>query len=275
MNVLENEVVKSLETLIPYLTVAMGSDTSFAITDGEKFLRLVINDIPIPAKEGDSVPEEDTNYRAFKSGKMIIEILPKEVFGFSFRSIVFPIKDVDGRAIGTIAIGKSLENQVKILEVSEALAGSLLQISTTIGQISLGIQGVVVSSSEILSHVTRANEENKRTDEILKFIKNIANQTNLLGLNAAIEAARVGDIGRGFSVVANEIRKLAETSKESIDKINEFLNKTKKSISNIHQQVKGVDDVFQEQAAGIEEITASLQELSSMAEHLRQMSGDF
>ena len=275
MNVLENEVIKSLETLIPYLTVTMGSDTSFAITDGEKFLRLVVNDIPIPAKEGDNVPKEDTNYRAFKSGEMIIEILPKEVFGFSFRSVVFPIKNVGGKVIGTIAIGKSLDKQVKILEVSEIMARSLLQISTTISQISSGIQDVVISSSEILSHVAMVNEENQRADEILKFIKNIANQTNLLGLNAAIEAARAGDIGRGFSVVADEIRKLSATSKESIDKINEFLNKTKNSISSIHQQVKSVDEVFQEQAAGMEEITASLQELSATAEHLRQISSNF
>ncbi|TGE38370.1 chemotaxis protein [Desulfosporosinus fructosivorans] len=272
---LENEVLKSLDTLLPYLIVTMGSDTCFAITDGEKFLRLIVNDIPIPAKEGDNVPKEDTNYRVFKSGKMIIEILPKEVFGFSFRSIVFPIKDVDGKVIGTLAMGKSLDKQVKILEVSEVLAGSLLQISTTIGQISFGIQDVVVSSSEILSHVALVNEENTKADEILKFIKTIANQTNLLGLNAAIEAARAGDVGRGFSVVANEIRKLSTTSKESIDKINEFLDKTKNSISSIHQQVKNVHDVFQEQAAGMEEITASLQELSATAEYLRQISSNF
>lgn len=275
MDVLEDQVIKSLDTLLPYLIATMGSDTSFAVTDGEKFVRLIPNDIPIPAEQGDNVPKEDTNYRAFKSGKMIIEILPIEVFGFSFRSIAFPIKDVDGKVIGTLAIGKSLDKQAKILEVSEIMARSLFQISTTISQISLGIQDVVVSSSEILSHVAMVNEENKKADEILKFIKNIANQTNLLGLNAAIEAARAGDIGRGFSVVANEIRKLSATSKESIDKINAFLSKTKNSIANIHQQVKSVDDIFQEQAAGMEEITASLQELSATAEHLRQISSNF
>jgi uncharacterized protein YoxC len=272
METSDNEVLKSFENLLPYLPAFIGRQTAFCITDGEKFLKIVLVDFPGDARDGDPVPENDTNRKAFKSGETVIEIIPEEVFGFPFHSVSIPIKDDSKRVIGTISVGKSLATQNEILKASETLAGSLAQISATVGSISAGIQDVAVSSSEILSHVKTAYEENKKADKILRFIQDITNQTNLLGLNAAIEAARAGEAGRGFNIIANEIRKLSQSSKESISGINEFLKIIQNAMADIKQRVESVNSFFQEQVAGIEEISAAIQELSTMADHLKQIS---
>ncbi|SKA87007.1 methyl-accepting chemotaxis protein [Clostridium sp. USBA 49] len=80
------------------------------------------------------------------------------------------------------------------------------------------------SFKEFISKIERLGENIIKINEITSFINNIANQTNLLALNAAIEAARAGEAGIGFSVVAEEIRKLAEQTKISSEDINKLIN---------------------------------------------------
>jgi len=275
MNHTLNEFVKAFNILLPYLRQLIKEDHIFAITDGSQFIQLEKKNLMTPTEAGDPIPPEDTNRKVYDSGEPVFEIVPKEIFGVEFNSSVIPIKDDSGNVVGTFALAKSLKKQVEILEIAQTLADSLNQISSTLSQLSAGIQNAANLSSEIHTYVMDVEEENKKADEITKFINNIASQTNLLGLNAAIEAARAGDSGRGFGVVADEIRKLSKSSSESIKNIQEFLKKTDNNIKGISSKIENVNEVFQEQAAGIEEITASVEELNATAHYLRDLSADF
>lgn len=88
-----------------------------------------------------------------------------------------------------------------------------------IDELTLSIKDIEDSFEMVLNNIVKLNDNIKRIDEITVMIKTITNQTSLLSLNAAIEAARAGEAGKGFSVVAEEVRKLAEQSKESTDEI--------------------------------------------------------
>ncbi len=104
-------------------------------------------------------------------------------------------------------------------------------------QIRLSINEVAVS----ISHL---NSFSRGITEILNLIDSIAEQTNLLALNAAIEAARAGDAGRGFNVVAQEIRKLAVESMASSEKIRELIEKIKEETNKAATKMeKGIQDV--------------------------------
>ncbi|WP_309245087.1 methyl-accepting chemotaxis protein [Clostridium estertheticum] len=100
----------------------------------------------------------------------------------------------------------------------------------------------------------------------------MASQSNLLALNAAIEAARAGDAGRGFGVVASEIKKLSQLSSESAKKVFKTLLEIQKSIIKITDVINSSSLIADSQAAATQEITATLEEITASAEILAKIS---
>ncbi|WP_442908568.1 methyl-accepting chemotaxis protein [Helicobacter sp. WB40] len=140
-----------------------------------------------------------------------------------------------------------LDSVQKISDGATSQASQLSQTSSILEEISSQIGGV----SDKTLEVTKQAEDIKN---IVGVIKDIADQTNLLALNAAIEAARAGEHGRGFAVVADEVRKLAERTQKSLGEIE----------ANTNVLVQGINEVaesIREQSSGISQINESVSSL--------------
>jgi len=180
--------------MLTYLPYFFDDDVSFGIADKKTYLRVQCNpNLNLRLKEGDGIP----------------------------------IHNEQGKVEGCIVIGKSLVKRNEIINISQTLSSTLGRISASVNNLSLGVQDVVNMNNDILSKAQEADESSKDTDGILSFIQAISSQTNMLGLNAAIEAARAG---RGFKVVATEIRKLSTFTSESVKKVDSVLKDINESI---------------------------------------------
>ncbi|PRR76877.1 putative sensory transducer protein YfmS [Clostridium liquoris] len=272
----DESILQSFSEVSPYLSSLLDEDVSFALTDREKFIDFLPGENIRPdITVGKAIKEGSSTQEALKTKKTICKIVPEQVFGFKLKSIAVPLKGSNGEIAGVVSIGKSLKRQEEILNLSKNLSMALNQISSASSEVSSGVQNIAASNDVVLKEANEAFEKTKNTNEILSFIKNIEKQTNLLGLNASIEAARAGELGKGFSVVASEIRKLSNSSNESITKINQVIKEIQASVGNILNSIKEVNETSHNQAAALEELTASIQELNTTAESLKEISSNY
>lgn len=269
----DNELMRSFDNLIPYIPYWFDSEVVFTISNREKFLKVVNSkNYNLNTNAGDVIPEGCCADVCLKEQKIVSVIVPPSVFGNEFKTIGIPIKDANGEIAGTIVIGRpSMKQDITIM--SEHVASAISQISVSINEVLVGVTDISNANQEISTIVADLNDQAQNTDEILDFVNDVAQQTNLLGLNAQIEAARAGDLGRGFGVVAQEIRKLSESSKESIKKINFALKNTQKLSANIKQKIEDTSGVFNQQASSIQEISATIEELNAIAQKLEAIAG--
>lgn len=261
--------LNDVEKFASIISELMDDDIAVGVSDTEKITKYYPGrSLELPIAEGMVLPDGSPLKKAMRDKRRHNDIVPKEVYGTSFRSIANPITDENGIIIGGISIAKSLETQYELMTSAESLSSSLEEISASITDVATKAQALATSHYKVVDSVTEANNAIGETDQVLNFIRDIASQTNLLGLNAAIEAARAGENGRGFGVVAEEIRKLSKNSSDAVKSVIDILQKINKSINTISDEISGSTDATQEQAAATEEINAAVEELASVSETL-------
>lgn len=261
-----NEVINAFDLLIPYLKIFFDNEASFAITDREKFLHNVRND----GDNYDGTPLAPTGaaVKAIKEGQPVINYFPS----MSLRSYSVPIKGKDGTVDGCIVVGKSDKKREELLQVSRNLSTALKDISEVANDFSSKLNSIVEMNAETSKKLDEAHQNASNTGKIFDFIRQVSSQTDLLGINAAIEATRTGAEGRGFNVIAQEIRKLSETSRESVDKIYTTLNAISKSVDDICVTTAKSQEITESYSTSFTEIASNVEKLSINAQKLEEMA---
>ncbi|GAA0497483.1 methyl-accepting chemotaxis protein [Salinibacillus aidingensis] len=268
-----SDILNAFIKVAPYLNKLIQDDVTVGIYDTEK---LIIN-IPgetfaLNVTPGDPLAEGDIITNAIKENQSKAEIVPKELFGFPLIARAIPLHDERGAVIGGVGMGTSLEKANKLYEVAESLSAVVEQSAASIQEVTSSINELAQHVTDVSSQVEKVSESTEEIGEVSTVVRGISDQSNLLGLNASIEAARAGESGRGFGVVAEEIRKLANNSKDNVKKIDEATQKIQNLIAEFDEAFAGIHKMTDAQAAAIQEISSTVQEISTNAQDLAKMA---
>ncbi|MDR5659108.1 methyl-accepting chemotaxis protein [Serpentinicella sp. ANB-PHB4] len=256
----------------PYIRKVHSSDVAIGITDHEKYLAFYQGDsIKFPVKVGDKFKAGTLIEQAIRQNEVITKKMDKTLFGFPYLGTATPIHE-DGQVVGAVVFLESIKKQEDLLEMAEVLFSGISQLQASSQQMSAEADGLSQIGFNLGNLSKTALEHAEKSGEITLLIKSIAQQTNLLGLNASIEAARSGEAGRGFSVVAEEIRKLAVSTKESVENIERIVKDIKTTNTSIATSSEQIDKTSNEQVNALDETNAAIESLFDLARDLKSQA---
>lgn len=261
-----SEILDLIMEVTPYLNSIMPSDISVTvIKDGTYAAYEPGKSINLGLKVGEAArgPVVEACYA---TGKRIVRSVDstKAIGGTAYYVCGMPIKE-NGKVVGCILVNQLTGDQEIVHNIAGELAASSQELTAGMEELAAGSAVLTTSSNDIGKLSKDLEIVIKQTDEIVTLIRNVADQTNLLGLNAAIEAARVGEQGRGFAVVAEEVRKLAVASATSVKNVTSSLHQIQEAIHLLSSKINEVDITVGGQTSSIHEMATASQNLATMA----------
>lgn len=262
--------------VLPLVKDLIRGDITIGVCDREKYIFSLINPkIDTGVKVGMPVKPGTAIVRAMEERKLIQIRGDSEKFGVPYIGTAVPVMDDKKAVIGAIAFVESVDTQDAVYEMASELSEAISTIASTTEEVSAQTQEVAVICRALGQLSEDSQARVREMGQVLELIKHVAGQTNLLGLNAAIEAARVGEYGRGFAVVAEEIRKLADSSTLSVRKIAQIIQGVQADSEHNQQELHRIGQMTFQIAEAVNNVAETIQAISTTAAKLDHIAERF
>ena len=162
-------------------------------------------------------------------------------------------------------------NAQRVREESTSTDKQVREGRNEVAQLSKGMTSISDTVADVVTEMQSLDQASRQIGEILGLIEEIADQTNLLALNAAIEAARAGEHGRGFAVVADEVRKLAENSASSTKQIGQLVADIQRRTTAVLERTARANNLVQNNAVSARTVTDMIETISERVTEMAQL----
>lgn len=267
--------IEVLADMLGVIQACYPEEVSVALFDTEKLVAQVEGGMfkgrLTPLGTPFSKLKNTVSYKSLVTKRVLREEKGPELFGFPYISTASPIMDSD-KVVGVLSILTPTTKMETLKQHSERLNGMVQETSAFFTEISDGSQKAHDQLSRLAAKSEEFSKNMSYIYNILNIIKEISSRTNLLGLNAAIEATRAGEHGSGFAVVAQEIRKLAEHSKSSVDQVRQHLEQLQETIQIMNESLQQIAALVGKHSASVLEFEAIMKQLSTIAQDLYEQA---
>ncbi|MDE7299241.1 MAG: hypothetical protein K2N94_10500 [Lachnospiraceae bacterium] len=204
-----------------------------------------------------------------RTGRRKHNQLPEQVMGEAFEGELVPIKD-GGKVVGCVVSTYSVGTKKQMSKIANQFRESVGSIGGSIQAVTDGIESLFQMLAEMDRMASGVESDVHNAVEVVNKVSSNASRSNMLALNASIEAARSGDSGRGFAVVANEMGQLAKDSGSSATAIKETLNTITKHLVTIISSIKDANHVAKEHMENVSQIQKILDQTLVLAGKLEE-----
>ena len=272
-----SKVLNSLVAVAPILyeliTLSQGGERMvFTVTDKENFIYTAYGaGLDLGLRVGNAVKEGTGAHTCMKQGKSIKVDVDKAVLGVPYTVYSQPVYE-SGKLVGSINLAVNRAKHEMLIDSArrmELFSNTIIDTMRAISEKSDILHNIV---GEVTTAAAASKEKSKNTAGFITGIKGIADQISILGINATIEAARVGQAGRGFAVVAEEIRRLSLGTMDFVNQIQPFLVDIRDSSDSIEEKSDLVSNHTKALKDIAEEILTSLGDLTTMVAELKTLS---
>ncbi len=188
---------------------------------------------------------------------------------------IVPMRTIEAAAqvlyIVVNALAESGFNRIETDLLSSNLANNFIEISASVEELAADSQSISHNQLDLVAEINQIRDNINEVTKVLNSITRITNETKILGVNASIEAARIGAVGKSFAVIAQQIRKLSETTKQTVDSVSSITEMVEKSIATTMRSADITLASTESQSSAMDKLSETVQDSVALAEKLKSL----